>query len=80
MRKYILYTIVGWFLIGINPIFATANKDIPDSLQVLRFEVNGVPFSMQRVEGGVFMMGGTREQHREYISTDLPTQDRKSVV
>ena len=73
MRKYILYTIVGWFLIGINPIFATANKDIPDSLQVLRFEVNGVPFSMQRVEGGVFMMGGTREQHREYISTDLPT-------
>ena len=73
MRKYILYTIVGWFLIGINPIFATANKDIPDSLQVLRFEVNGVPFSMQRVEGGVFMMGGTREQHLEYISTDLPT-------
>lgn len=73
MRKYILYTIIGWFLIGINPIFATANKDIPDSLQVLRFEVNGVPFSMQRVEGGVFMMGGTREQHREYISIDLPT-------
>lgn len=28
---------------------------------------------MQRVEGGVFVMGGTREQHRECISTDLPT-------
>ena len=73
MRKYTLYIIVGWFLIGINPIFAKQNKIIPDSLQLLRFEVNGVPFSMQRVEGGVFMMGGTREQHRELISTDLPT-------
>lgn len=73
MRKYTLYIIVGWFLIGINPIFAKPNKVVPDSLQVLRFEVNGVPFSMQRVEGGVFMMGGTREQHRELISTDLPT-------
>ena len=73
MRKYTLYIIVGWFLVGINPIFAKPNKIIPDSLQVLRFEVNGVPFSMQRVEGGVFMMGGTREQHRELISTDLPT-------
>lgn len=73
MRKYTLYIIVGWFLVGINPIFAKPNKVVPDSLQVLRFEVNGVPFSMQRVEGGVFMMGGTREQHRELISTDLPT-------
>lgn len=57
MRKYTLYIIVGWFLVGINPIFAKPNKTVPDSLQVLRFEVNGVPFSMQRVEGGVFMMG-----------------------
>lgn len=73
MRKYTLYIIVGWFLVGINPIFAKSNKNISDSLQILRFEVNGVPFSMQRVEGGVFMMGGTREQHRELISTDLPT-------
>ena len=73
MQKYTLYMIIGWFLVGINPIFAKVNKIIPDSLQVLRFEVNGVPFSMQRVEGGMFMMGGTKEQHREPISTDLPT-------
>ena len=46
---------------------------IPDSLQMLHFEVDGVSFSMKRVEGGVFLMGGTREQHREHISTDLPT-------
>ena len=40
---------------------------------MLHFEVDGVSFSMKRVEGGVFLMGGTREQHREHISTDLPT-------
>ncbi len=73
MRKYTLYIIVGWFLVGTNSIFAKPHTTIPDSLQVLRFEVNGVPFSMQRVEGGVFIMGGTREQHREPISIDLPT-------
>lgn len=67
MRKYTLYIIVGWFLVGTNSIFAKPHTTIPDSLQVLRFEVNGVPFSMQRVEGGVFIMGGTREQHREPI-------------
>ena len=41
-------------------------------LQLLHFEVNGVEFDMQRVEGGVFVMGATREQHRENIASDLP--------
>lgn len=72
MQKYILlYTLIGWLMVGINPVLAKSNF-IHDSLQILRFEVNGIPFSMQRVEGGVFVMGGTREQHREAISTDLP--------
>jgi len=56
-----------------NSLFAKPKTNIPDSLEVLCFEVNSVPFSMQRVEGGVFVMGGTREQHRDPISTDLPT-------
>ena len=72
MHKYTLYIIIGWFLIGTNFVFAKPKNTIPDSLQVLRFEVNNIPFTMQRVEGGVFIMGGTREQHREAISTDLP--------
>ena len=71
MQKYIIHFIIGWLLLTISPVSAKPNA-IPDSLQVLRFEVNGVPFSMQRVEGGVFVMGGTREQHREATSTDLP--------
>lgn len=73
MRKYIFYTILAWFLMGIHIVYAKPKNTIPDSLQVLRFEVNTIPFSMQRVEGGLFVMGGTREQHRELISTDLPT-------
>ena len=72
MHKYTLLYIVLW-LGGLASICAKPKLAIPDSLQVLHFEVNGVHFDMQRVEGGVFMMGGTREQHRERISTDLPT-------
>lgn len=52
---------------------AKSTNTLPDSLQQFHFEVNGVAFSMQRVEGGVFVMGGTREQHRERSSIDLPT-------
>lgn len=72
MHKYTLLYIVLW-LGSIAPLYAKPKPTIPDSLQVLHFDVNGVPFDMQRVEGGVFVMGGTREQHRERISTDLPT-------
>ena len=71
-QKYTLYILICWLLSAINPVSAKPRNTIPDSLQVLHFEVNGIPFSMQRVEGGVFVMGGTREQHREPISTDLP--------
>lgn len=72
MHKYTLLYIVLW-LGSIAPLYAKPKPTIPDSLQVLHFDVNGIPFDMQRVEGGVFVMGGTREQHRERISTDLPT-------
>ena len=73
MQKYTLYILVSWLFMATNSLFAKPKTNIPDSLEVLCFEVNNVPFSMQRVEGGVFVMGGTREQHRDPISTDLPT-------
>ena len=72
MHKYTLLYIV-LCLGGLASLCAKPKSSIPDSLQVLHFEVNGVPFDMQRVEGGVFVMGGTYEQHSESISTDLPT-------
>ncbi|MCR5050246.1 MAG: formylglycine-generating enzyme family protein [Paludibacteraceae bacterium] len=45
---------------------------VPDSLQRLEYEINGVPFSMQRVEGGSFMMGATWEQSDRDIYTNKP--------
>ena len=73
MHQYFLYIVIFLWLLGLPSAYAKNRKQVPDSLQVLSFEVNGVPFNMQRVEGGVFVMGGTPEQHREHISTDLPT-------
>lgn len=42
-----------FYLFAIESVMARSQIMLPDSLQVLRFDVNGVPFSMQRVEGGV---------------------------
>ena len=72
MQKYTLYTLILCGLLSLSSVCAKPKDVIPDSLQVLSFEVNGVSFNMQRIEGGLFVMGGTREQHREPISTDLP--------
>ncbi len=73
MHIFRLLILVVCFSLEANTILAATKKTIPDYLQLLHFQVNGVEFSMQRIEGGVFVMGGTREQHNEKISTDLPT-------
>lgn len=70
MQKYTLLYI--FVLLFVCTPFVYAKHTIPDSLQVLHYEVNGAGFSMKRVEGGVFLMGGTQEQHCEPISIDLP--------
>ena len=74
-QKYTLFIVwlCAWFW-GLGPqmVCAKSKISIPDSLQVLHFQVGDVEFNMQRVEGGVFVMGGTREQHRERIASDLP--------
>lgn len=75
-QKYTLFIIcLGAWMVTLIPlcVYAKPKKNIPDSLQVLHIQVGEVEFEMQRVEGGVFVMGGTREQHRERIATDLPT-------
>ena len=72
MQKFFLLYIFFLLLLGLPSVCAKPKNTIPDSLQVINFEVNGVSFSMKRVEGGVFFMGGTHEQHHEAISIDLP--------
>ena len=60
-------------LLGIlSPLAAKKRPQVPDSLRTLAFEVNGVPFTMQRVEGGSFMMGATHEQYDPDTYTDKP--------
>lgn len=73
MHRLAFYALIIGLIVSLPLLAKPRQKAVNDSLQVLRFEVDSIPFSMQRVEGGVFVMGGTREQHREPISTDLPT-------
>ena len=54
------------------PLSAKKRQQIPDSLLSLPFEINGVPFTMQRVEGGSFIMGATFEQYDADTYTDKP--------
>lgn len=75
IQKYTLFILcLGALACGLSPcyVYAKPQKEIADSLQVLHFQVGDAIFSMQRVEGGTFIMGGTPEQHSEVISTDLP--------
>ena len=54
------------------PLAAKRRPHVPDSLQRIHLEVNGVAIEMQRVEGGSFVMGATPEQYDPDTYTDKP--------
>lgn len=64
--------ITALLLLLLLPLVAKKRQPMPDSLQTLTFEVNGVPIQMQRVEGGSFVMGATPDQHDPDTYTDKP--------
>lgn len=64
--------ITALLLLLLLPLAAKKRQPVPDSLQTLTFEVNGVPILMQRVEGGSFVMGATPDQHDPDTYTDKP--------
>ena len=64
--------IISLFLVLFLPLSAKKRALVPDSLQMLSMEANGVPFQMQRVEGGSFVMGATSEQYDPDTYTDKP--------
>ena len=66
------YLIITLFLVLLMPAWAKKRVLVPDSLQTLSMEANGVPFQMQRVEGGSFVMGATSEQYDPDTYTDKP--------
>jgi len=45
---------------------------VPDSLLRLDFQVGEASFSLQRVEGGAFVMGATSDQYDEHTISDKP--------
>ena len=60
-------------LCSVLPIWARKHKPVvPDSLQRLEIDVQGVALTMQRVEGGSFMMGATLDQTDRDIYTNKP--------
>ena len=64
--------ITALLLLLLLPLAAKKRPHVPDSLQTLTYEVNGVPIQMQRVEGGSFVMGATPDQHDPDTYTDKP--------
>ena len=70
IRKWVILIAM---MVSVLPIAARKRKPIvPDSLQRLAISVNGIEFTMQRVEGGSFVMGATPDQYDRDIYTDKP--------
>ena len=60
-------------LLSVLPVMARKHKPVvPDSLQHLEIDVNGIGLTMQRIEGGSFMMGATLDQTDRDLYSDKP--------
>ena len=69
--------VIGWLCfvlpVFVSPVSARKHKPVvPDSLQRLEIVVNGIGFTMQRVEGGSYLMGATLDQTDKDIYTNKP--------
>lgn len=60
-------------LLSVLPVMARKHKPVvPDSLLRLEIDVNGIGLTMQRIEGGSFMMGATLDQTDRDLYSDKP--------
>ena len=66
------YFVTALFFLLFLPLAAKKRPHVPDSLQTIHTEVNGVPIHMQRVEGGSYVMGATSDQYDPDVYTDKP--------
>ena len=70
IRKWVILIAM---MVSVLPIAARKRKPVvPDSLQRFAISVNGIEFTMQRVEGGSFVMGGTEEQGTDAEMEEQP--------
>jgi len=68
-KRIVLY---GLLLVSLPLLAAKHMPSVPDSLQRIVVPVNGITVTMQRVEGGSFMMGATPEQSDPDLVSDKP--------
>ena len=69
-RKW--FIVIGLLCLAL-PVLARKHKPVvPDSLQRLEIDVKGIGLTMQRVEGGSFIMGATLDQTDKDTYTDKP--------
>ena len=72
VKRFILTSLFSCLCMLQFPLSAKRRPQIPDSLLTISFEVNGVSFAMQRVDGGSFVMGATPDQYDPDMYTDKP--------
>ena len=64
MNRFALFV---FYILAACSLYARTEKQLPERKTV---EVNGVTFSLIKVQGGIFRMGGTAEQRSDPYSTD----------
>ena len=69
-RKW--FIVIGLLCLAL-PVLARKHKPVvPDSLKRLEIDVKGIGLTMQRVEGGSYLMGATQDQTDKDTYTDKP--------
>ncbi|MBQ8100043.1 MAG: SUMF1/EgtB/PvdO family nonheme iron enzyme [Paludibacteraceae bacterium] len=66
MNRFALFV---FYILAACSLYARTEKQLPERKTV---GVNGVTFSLIKVQGGIFRMGGTAEQRSDPYSTDKP--------
>lgn len=69
IKRVLFFTLI---LLAQMPLAAKKKPQVPDSLRTITVEVQGVPITMQRVEGGSYVMGATADQYDPDTYTNKP--------
>lgn len=71
-RLYRFYLLIGSLTFLLTPLYARKSDWKTSAQDTITISVGNVQYHLLRVDGGIFDMGGTREQCTEPLSTDKP--------